>query len=127
MSSGGAVVADNQRLPGHSLLLADPVVEHLTDLSYGDRSRLLSDMALIEEALHACTDAFWGNHEILGNGDAALHANVFPRFGEEPEQCRRAPVWAYPSEVRASESFSPAKHGDLRSRLATYLIHRLNG
>jgi diadenosine tetraphosphate (Ap4A) HIT family hydrolase len=53
-------------------------------------------MARIGEALHACTDTFRINYEILGNGDAALHAHVFPRYLTEPDQYRRAPVGPTP-------------------------------
>lgn len=60
------------------MLLPDPVVENLTDLGDAERAGFLSDMALIGEALHACTETYRINYEILGNSEAALHAHIFP-------------------------------------------------
>lgn len=114
-------MGDHQLLTGYSLLLPDPVVDHLEDLRGADRTLYLMDMALIGEALHACTDAYRINYEILGNGDAALHAHIFPRYLTEPDEYRKAPVWAYSAEDRAGTLFDPAVHGDLQSRLADYL------
>jgi hypothetical protein len=45
MSSGWAVLGDNQFLTGYSLLLPDPVVDHLTDLDHDHRAHYLTDMA----------------------------------------------------------------------------------
>jgi len=126
MRSGWAVLGDHQFLTGYSLLLADPVVGHLTDLGDTARSTFLSDMAVLGEALHACTDTFRINYEILGNGDAALHAHIFPRYLHEPDRYRRAPVWAYPSERRASIAFDPSVHGDLQRRIAAYVTSRVD-
>jgi len=124
LGSGWAVLGDEQYLAGYSLLLPDPVVDHLTDLSDPARNEYLGDMALVGEALHACTDAIRINYEILGNGDAALHAHVFPRYQSEPDVYRRAPVWAYTSRQRSSMRFDPAIHGDLQRSLRTYLNQR---
>lgn len=125
MRSGWAVLGDHQFLTGYSLLLADPVVGHLTDLDDAARSVFLSDMAIIGEALHACTDAFRINYEILGNGDAALHAHIFPRYRHEPDQYRREPVWSYTSEERTKVAFDASEHGDLQKSLASYITDRL--
>ena len=114
MPSGWAVLGDHQFLTGYSLLLADPVVGHLTDLDDSARATFLSDMAMFGEALHACTETSRVDYEILGNGDAALHAHVFPRYVHEPEEYRRGPVWAYPSEQRTSLPFDLVAHGDLK-------------
>ncbi len=126
MRSGWAVLGDHQFLTGYSLLLADPVVGHLTDLDDAGRAVYLSDMALLGEALRACTDTFRVNYEILGNGDAALHAHLFPRYLSEPDRYRRGPVWGYPAEQRTSVAFDPAVHGDLQRSIASY-IHRQSG
>lgn len=125
MASGWAVLGDYQFLTGYSLLLADPVVEHLTDLDDQARVRFLSDMALLGEALHACTDTSRVNYEILGNGDPALHAHIFPRYGHEPDHYRRGPVWGYPPEQRTSVLFDETVHGDLQESLAAFITQRL--
>lgn len=125
MRSGWAVLGDHQWLNGYSLLLPDPVVGRLTDLDDVGRSVFLSDMAIMGEALHACTETFRINYEILGNGDAALHAHVFPRYHHEPDRYRRGPVWSYPSEQRMSVGFKAVEHGDLQRELASYITDRL--
>ena len=62
MPSGWAVLGDHQFLAGYSLLLPDPVVDHLTDLDDASRAQYLTDMARIGDALHACTDTFRINY-----------------------------------------------------------------
>ena len=92
-----------------------------TDLDHAGRAQYLTDTARIGDALHACTDTFRINDEILGNGDAALHTHIFPRYLTEPDQYRRAPVWAYPTETRTGTLFDPDTHGNLQRRLAAHL------
>lgn len=121
MSSGWAVLGDHQFLPGYSLLLADPVVDHLTDLDEGARARFLLDMSLLGQALLDTTSCYRVNYEILGNTDPALHAHVWPRFRDEPEEHRTGPVWKYPRAIRDSEPFSAAAHGELQARLRSAL------
>jgi len=125
--SGWVVLGDQQFFEGYCLLLPDPVVEHLTDLDRLGRSEFLCDMALIGEALLACTDAYRINYDILGNHDAALHAHVFPRFAREPEKLRRGPIWGYDAETRASVLFDPQRHGEIKDALADYLDRRATG
>ena len=93
--SGWAVIGDHQCLKGYCLLLPDPVVPTLNDLSITARDLFLRDMALIGDAALAVTNAVRANYEILGNADPALHAHVFPRFKDEPEDRRKGPVWFY--------------------------------
>ena len=82
MSSGWAVIGDVQFLEGYCLLLPDPVVPSLNDLSREGRVRFLSDMTLIGDALLQVTDAQRINYEILGNSEPELHAHIFPRYRE---------------------------------------------
>ena len=125
MPSGWAVLGDNQFLPGYSLLLADPTVDHLTDLEDGARARFLLDMSLLGQALLDTTSCARVNYEILGNTDPGLHAHVWPRFRDEPDEYRTGPVWKYPGEVRASVPFSAAAHGELQARLRSALERSL--
>jgi diadenosine tetraphosphate (Ap4A) HIT family hydrolase len=121
MASGWAVMGDDQALPGYALLLADPVVDHLTDLDHDRRTRYLLDMTLLGDALLAVTDAHRINYEILGNTAPALHAHVFPRYPWEPDAHRTQPVWSYPDANRAADRFSPERHGALRDAIAAAL------
>ena len=50
-ASGWAVLGDPQVLRGYCLLLPDPVVAHLNDLSGRARSQFLDDMARLGDAV----------------------------------------------------------------------------
>ena len=119
MPSGWAVLGDQQFIPGYSLLLSDPVVADLNVLSGEKRSQFLHDMAFIGDALLEATGAFRINYEILGNDEPALHAHIFPRNMDEPEQKRRYPVWmAYSKEERNSRPFDISREKELIERIA---------
>jgi diadenosine tetraphosphate (Ap4A) HIT family hydrolase len=81
-------------------------------------------MALVGEVLHAETDCFRINYEILGNSDAALHAHIFPRYEWEQPDKRVGPVWWYSSDERTSEPFDADVHGALMARLRSSLKQR---
>jgi diadenosine tetraphosphate (Ap4A) HIT family hydrolase len=104
MSGSFAVIGDVQWLPGYCVLLTDdPTVERLSDLSLTGRRQFLDAMAELGEAVErACRELDSSfrrvNLEILGNTDPYLHAHVWPRYGWEPPELVRKPVWLYPPE-----------------------------
>jgi diadenosine tetraphosphate (Ap4A) HIT family hydrolase len=85
MPSGWAVIGDVQVLPGYCLLLPDPVVPSLNDLSAAERVSYLHDMVRLGDAMLKVTGASRINYEILGNSEPELHAHLFPRYANEPE------------------------------------------
>lgn len=95
MPSGWAVLGDPQVLRGYCLLLPDPVVGDLGDLTGVARTQFLDDMARLGDAVRAVTGARRINYAMLGNQEPALHAHVFPRFADEPEALRSSQPWAY--------------------------------
>lgn len=105
MKSGWAVLGDSQFLKGYCLLLPDPVVAHLNDFSGEARQQFLDDMAALGDAVLAVTRALRINYEMLGNLEPALHAHVFPRYDDEPEDLRTKPVWLYPQSVWEESAF----------------------
>ncbi len=125
LPSGFAVIGDTQFLPGYCVLLAEPEVGHLTELSREARSQFLLDMSLLGEAVEragAPNGLARINYEILGNGLPCLHAHVFPRYAWEPEERRQGPVWLYPPE----EFYAPAyalsdAHDELRTTITNAL------
>lgn len=119
MKSGWACIGDVQFLPGYCVLLADPVVTSINDLSGPGRAQFLLDMVTLGDAILQVSGAYRINYEILGNSEPELHAHVFPRFLTEPEDQRRKPAWFYdwPSAVR----FSPAAQGHLVEALRAAL------
>ncbi|MDR2862727.1 MAG: hypothetical protein LBV54_02445 [Puniceicoccales bacterium] len=127
MRSGWAVIGDVQFLRGYCLLLSDPVVPDLNALTEEKRLTFLSDMAIIGDVLLSVTQASRINYEILGNSEPELHAHIFPRYAEEPEEKRRMPVWFY--DWKNAPRFSPEEHGELFFRLRSALeeattVHR---
>lgn len=95
LSSGWVVLGDVQFLPGYSLLLPDPVVPHLNEMSAEARKVFLYEMSVVGDVVLEITAAVRINYEMLGNVEPALHAHIFPRFADEPEELRLKPVWFY--------------------------------
>ena len=122
LKSGWAVIGDVQFLEGYCLLLPDPVVPTLNDLKGADRTQFLSDLVALGDAVLDVTGAVRINYEILGNLEPALHAHVFPRFADEPEDLRTKPVWFY--DWDAAPTFSEDLHSDLKSRMRAELERR---
>ena len=111
MDSGWAVLGPVQVVEGYCLLLPDPVVPHLNSLRGDTREQFLTDMARLGDAVLAVTGAARINYEILGNLEPALHAHVFPRFSDEPEELRTKPIWFYDWE--SAPKFDPNLHAHL--------------
>jgi diadenosine tetraphosphate (Ap4A) HIT family hydrolase len=95
VQSGWVVMGDDQVVRGYTLLLPDPVVASLNDLTGSHRAQYLSDMAALGDALLKVTKCRRINYEILGNLEPALHAHVIPRYLDEPESHRTKPIWFY--------------------------------
>ncbi len=122
LRSGWVVIGDVQFLPGYCLLLADPVVPSLNDLSVEDRLQYLQDMALVGDVILNVTNSFRINYEILGNSEPELHAHIFPRYMSEPEEKRRRPAWFYDWENAIR--FSEGEHGHIVNAIREQLAAR---
>ena len=123
--SGWVVLGDQQHLQGYTLLLPDPVVGDLNDLSTQQRLQYLSDMSVVGDALLEVTEAYRINYSILGNADPALHAHIHPRYLSEPEEKRRVPVYVgYNAEERNSRPFDLERDGPLMTALAASIQRR---
>lgn len=128
LDAGFAAIGDVQFLPGYSVLLVDePQVQRLSDLSRSKRMAFLADMdrlgEAVERACHRLDPEFRRvNLEILGNTDTYLHAHVWPRFEwEQPDRIGR-PVWLYPPENwhDPATALGP-KHDPLREAISLEL------
>ncbi len=120
--SGWAVLGDVQFLRGYCLLLPDPVVPHLNALDNKTRKTFLHEMSVLGDAVLHLTGALRINYEILGNVEPALHAHVFPRYADEPEDLRLKPVWFYDWE--GAPAFDADRDGPLMEQLARQLRQR---
>jgi diadenosine tetraphosphate (Ap4A) HIT family hydrolase len=128
LDTGFAVIGDVQFLPGYSVLLVDdPGVQRLSELSRSRRLAFLAGMDKLGEAVErACRqpdpDFRRVNLEILGNADPYLHAHVWPRFAWEPADLVGRPVWLYPRERWSDErSVLGPQHDGLREAIGEEL------
>jgi diadenosine tetraphosphate (Ap4A) HIT family hydrolase len=120
LDSGWAVIGDVQFLRGYCLLLPDPVVSSLNDLTGRARAQYLLDMTRIGDALLRVTGAYRINYEILGNSEPELHAHIFPRYRAEPDELRSRPAWFY--DWANAPPYSPVEHGALKEALRVEIL-----
>lgn len=95
VKSGWVVMGDVQFLSGYCLLLPDPVVANLNALESEQRKEFLWEMSVIGDVILQITGAVRINYEMIGNVEPALHAHIFPRYHDEPDDLRLKPVWFY--------------------------------
>ncbi|MFZ1989675.1 MAG: HIT domain-containing protein [Alphaproteobacteria bacterium] len=120
MPSGWLVIGDVQPLPGYCLLLADPVVPSINDLTNEARIQYSLDVIRIGDALLAATGAYRINYETLGNSEPALHTHIVPRYMSEPEAKRRQPAFmSY--DWSASRKYTPELDSPLVTKLRALL------
>jgi len=119
LSSGWAVMGDQQILAGYCVLLADPPVAHLNALSAADRNQFLTDMGHLGAAVLQATAAVRVNYAIFGNLEPALHAHVHPRYADEPEAQRQSNPWSY--DWTKAVRFNLAAHATLLANIREHL------
>jgi diadenosine tetraphosphate (Ap4A) HIT family hydrolase len=123
MTSGWAIFANAQptAVRGCCMLIPDPVVPALNDLSREQRAAFLTDLALLGDAVLAATGSERINYLILCNQVPELHGHVVPRFASEaPEQRRLGPFEAY-DFAAAPQADARGRDADLFARLAAAL------
>ena len=123
MQSGWAVLGDTQFLKGYCLLLPDPVVAHLNDFTGDQHLAFLDDMAALGQAVLNVTGAVRINYEMLGNLEPALHAHVFPRYENEPEELKTKPVWLYPQEAWEASAFDSERDRSIMEAINKELVN----
>ena len=103
LKTGYVVVGDHCRFPGYAVFICKAHVNDLHDLPFFKRTRFLTELSLVEEAVYEAYKPDKMNVEILGNGDEHLHVHLFPRFeGDTPT---KGPVWWVPKEEMFSEEY----------------------
>ncbi|RNC82364.1 MAG: hypothetical protein ED559_11460 [Phycisphaera sp.] len=124
ISSGFAVLNDNQpvAIEGCCVLLPDPVVPSVNDMSANQRAGFMSDLLMLGDAVLAATGAERINYLILCNMAPELHAHVIPRFATEDPKCRRlGPFEAY--DFASAPACEPdASHRELLSSIRGELV-----
>ena len=125
MKSGWAVLGDEQRLKGYSLLLCDPVVDNLNKLSKYDREQFLNDMTVIGDALIVVLEPSIINYSILGNTERALHAHIHPRYDDEEPDKRKTIPFIYQILEMPNLRFSYERDKELIDRLRIEIEKRI--
>jgi diadenosine tetraphosphate (Ap4A) HIT family hydrolase len=123
MPSGWAILANQQpdAINGCCMLLPDPVVSSVNDLSPERRVAFMTDFVRLGDAVLAATGAERINYLILCNQVPELHGHAIPRFvGEDPDKRKLGPFEAYdfPSARKADATGPDA---DLLRRLKAHL------
>lgn len=120
LKSGWVVIGDVQPLDGYCLLLADPVVKDLNSLDEAGRIQYSLDMARIGDALLHVTDAYRINYETWGNGEAALHTHIMPRYMSEPDDKRKYPACTK-YDWKTARPFDPQRDHDFVMKMKAFL------
>jgi diadenosine tetraphosphate (Ap4A) HIT family hydrolase len=122
INSGWVVLGDVQFVRGYCLILPDPVVADLNQLNTDDRKTFLYEMSIVGDVLLEITPAQRINYEIIGNVEPALHAHIFPRYRDEPEDLRLRPVWFY--DWDNAPAFDPERDLSLMEVISEHLQKR---
>lgn len=126
MPSGWAILANQQpdAINGCCMLLPDPVVSSVNDLSPERRAAFMTDFVRLGDAVLAATGAERINYLILCNQVPELHGHAIPRFGsEDPDKRKLGPFEAYDfPNARKADATGP--DADLLRRLKAHLDHR---
>ncbi len=93
-----AVLADDQRYIGYTILLLKNHIEHLHELSQEKQLSLFKDVTDVANAIIAAFHPIRLNYECLGNSLAHIHWHIIPRYDWDPELAR--PIWVRPKEER---------------------------
>lgn len=123
--SGWVVLCTMQYLCGYCILLPDPVVPSLNDLTREQRADYLCDMSTVGDALLEVTGACRINYAIMGNSDQVLHAHIVPRYLTEPDEFRSNTPWSYPQEIMDNTLFDYDRDKDLMSKISDAIRKRL--
>ena len=123
--SGWVVLCTMQYLRGYCILLPDPVVPSLNDLTQEQRASYLCDMSTVGDALLAVTGAHRINYAIMGNSDQVLHSHIVPRYLTEPDEFRLSTPWSYPQEIMDNTLFNYSRDRDLMLKINDAIRKRL--
>ena len=123
--SGWVVLCTMQYLSGYCILLPDPVVPSLNDLTPQQRASYLCDMSIVGDALLEVTGANRINYAIMGNSDQVLHSHIVPRYLTEPDEFRLNTPWSYPQEIMDTTLFNQERDRKLMLKIGNAIRKRL--
>jgi diadenosine tetraphosphate (Ap4A) HIT family hydrolase len=121
LPSGSVYLSQMQFLRGYCILMAEPVVSSINDLTHDGRAVFLSDMVKIGDAILQVTNAFRINYALMGNNDPVLHAHIVPRYLWEPDKLRKGLPWDHPDAYSESTRFDAERDRELLEQLRNNL------
>ena len=105
LESGYVVLGEHQRFEGYTIFVCKSHVTDLYQLPYLRRIKYLTELSLVEEAVHLAFSPNKINIESLGNGNAHLHFHIFPRNeGDTPFE---GPVWWLDKDELFNDKYIP--------------------
>jgi diadenosine tetraphosphate (Ap4A) HIT family hydrolase len=120
LEGGWVMAADQPILPGHCVLLSDPVVFGINDLNENLRQIYSRDCCRVGDALLKVVGAYRINYETMCNVAQALHTQIIPRYADEPDSKRRErPAIAYPQLKRVE----PTELTEFIAKMKVALVH----
>ena len=106
-----------QFLRGYCILVAEPEIVSINELSLDARTFFLTDMVSVGDAIMQVTDAFRINYAVMGNNVPVLHAHIVPRYMWEPEKLRKGFPWDHPDAYAESTRFYEKRDRELKEQL----------
>ena len=113
-----AVLADDQRYIGYTILLLKDHAEHLHELPQKRQLSLFKDVIDIASSIVAAFHPLRLNYDCLGNSLPHIHWHIIPRYDWDPEPTR--PIW-----VRSKEELKVGVAPDELSKLVSMLRGKL--
>ena len=107
LESGYVVLGDHQRFKGYTIFICKQHVTDLYQIPYLRRIKYLTELAIVEEAVHIAFNPDKINIESLGNGDAHLHFHIFPRY--QNDTAIKGPVWWLDKEEMYNDKYRPSE------------------
>ena len=86
-----AYLHDDQFFPGWTVLVLKRHATELWQLTPGERTALIEEVARVARAVATAFEAVKVNYELLGNQIAHIHWHLIPRAAGDPAP--RAPAW----------------------------------
>lgn len=123
--SGWVVLCKMQYLRGYCILMPDPLVPSLNDLTRHRRMGYLCDMAIVGDALLEIAGSYRINYAILGNSDQVLHSHIVPRYLTEPDRFRENTPWSYPKQTMETTLFDYERDKKLILQIGDAIRKRL--
>ena len=125
MKSGWVVLGDNQVIPGYCLLLRDPVVETINDLSKKERAIFLEEMTIVGDALIEVCKPRIINYSILENLDKALHVHIHPRYEWEEDDNKKNSPHIYNWKKMDLKKFDIERDRELMMKIKMAIAKRI--